>query len=233
MRKYDIEQDLLYRDGLILIINKPSGIPVHAGPKGGDNLEMYFDQLQFGLPRKPNLAHRLDRDTSGCLVLGRHSKALAKMGKLFSSGQVEKTYWAVVEGHLDQPSGVIDLPLKKKSEDKRSWWMQTCEKDDPDAMESVTEYVVKGTTDKHTWLEMYPKTGRTHQLRVHCQALGCPIVGDALYGKDTERGSVIPTLHLHAENIKVPLYKNKETIDIHAPPPPHMLPLLRACGYHQ
>lgn len=79
----DITPRLLYRDGLVLIIDKPAGLPVHGGPGGGDNLEMYFDQLRFGLPRPPGLAHRLDRDTSGCLVLGRHPKALRRLGKLF------------------------------------------------------------------------------------------------------------------------------------------------------
>ena len=79
---------LLYKDPLMLVIDKPAGLPVHAGPKGGENLERYFQALRFGLPRPPSLAHRLDRDTSGCLVLGRHRKALAKLGKLFSSGRV-------------------------------------------------------------------------------------------------------------------------------------------------
>ena len=89
---------LLYRDGLMLVIDKPAGIAVHRGPKGGAALDDYFDALRFGLPRNPALAHRLDRDTSGCLVLGRHRKALALLGKLFKQGKVGKTYWAVVEG---------------------------------------------------------------------------------------------------------------------------------------
>src|SRR3954469_24302541 len=89
---------MLYRDGLMLVVDKPAGIPVHAGPGGGPNLEQHLDALRFGLPRVPSLAHRLDRDTSGCLVLGRHRKALAKLGRLFMAGRVEKTYWAVVAG---------------------------------------------------------------------------------------------------------------------------------------
>ena len=86
---------LLYRDGLILVVDKPAGIAVHRGPKGGESLEDHFGALRFGLPRPPALAHRLDRDTSGCLVLGRHRKALAQLGKLFKSGAVGKSYWAV------------------------------------------------------------------------------------------------------------------------------------------
>jgi 23S rRNA-/tRNA-specific pseudouridylate synthase len=89
---------LLYRDGLMLVIDKPAGFAVHRGPKGGESLEDHFDALRFGLPRAPALAHRLDRDTSGCLVLGRHRKALAQLGKLFKNGAIDKTYWAVVEG---------------------------------------------------------------------------------------------------------------------------------------
>ena len=81
---------LLYRDGMMLVIDKPAGIAVHRGPKGGENLEEYFHALRFGLPRNPALAHRLDRDTSGCLVLGRHHKALEKLGLLFKQGKVEK-----------------------------------------------------------------------------------------------------------------------------------------------
>ena len=92
---------LLYRDGLMLVIDKPAGFAVHRGPKGGESLEDYFDALRFGLPRAPALAHRLDRDTSGCLVLGRHRKALAELGRLFKHGRIGKTYWAVVEGGPD------------------------------------------------------------------------------------------------------------------------------------
>src|SRR5574338_622031 len=101
---------LLYRDGLILVLDKPAGLPVHAGPGGGPNLEQCFEALRFGLPANPALAHRLDRDTSGCLVLGRHRKALAKLGRLFQAGKVDKTYWAVVEGEPAEDSGRIDAP---------------------------------------------------------------------------------------------------------------------------
>ena len=98
---------LLYRDGLMLVIDKPAGLAVHNGPKGGVCLQSYFDALRFGLPREPGLAHRLDRDTSGCLVLGRHRKALAELGKLFRNGTVGKTYWAVVEGGPEADDGQI------------------------------------------------------------------------------------------------------------------------------
>jgi tRNA pseudouridine32 synthase/23S rRNA pseudouridine746 synthase len=130
---------LLYRDGLMLVIDKPAGIAVHRGPKGGDSLEDSFDALRFGLPRRPALAHRLDRDTSGCLVLGRHRKALASLGKLFKNGKIGKTYWAVVEGGPAEVEGRIDIALGKL-DDSRGWWM----KPDPDGMPSSTVWKVMG-----------------------------------------------------------------------------------------
>ena len=99
----EIQARVLHRDGLMLVIDKPAGLPVHRGPKGGANLEASFDGLRYGLPRPPVLAHRLDKDTSGCLVLGRHRKATASLGLLFKHGKIGKTYWAVVESrhHLE------------------------------------------------------------------------------------------------------------------------------------
>ena len=132
---------LLYRDGLMLVIDKPAGLAVHRGPNGGESLEDHFDALRFGLPRAPALAHRLDRDTSGCLVLGRHRKALAKLGRLFKSGAVGKTYWAVVEGIPDAEAGVIELPLGRLDE-TRGWWM----KHDPAGQPAVTKWKVLGFT---------------------------------------------------------------------------------------
>src|SRR5258706_15508089 len=98
MTPEEILARLIYRDGLMLVIDKPAGFAVHKGPKGGESLEDYFDALRFGLPRAPALAHRLDRDTSGCLGLGRHRKALAALGRLFKAGKVSKTYWTLGEG---------------------------------------------------------------------------------------------------------------------------------------
>ena len=114
---------LLYRDGLMLVIDKPAGIAVHKGPKGGASLEDDFDALRFGLPRRPALAHRLDRETAGCLVLGRHHKALEKLGLLFKQGEIEKTYWAIVEGGPRAEQGLIDLPLGRLDA-TRGWWMK-------------------------------------------------------------------------------------------------------------
>src|SRR6266550_4769652 len=116
MTAEEIVARLVYRDGLMLVIDKPAGVAVHKGPKGGASLEDYFDALRFGLPRAPALAHRLDRDTSGCLVLGRHRKALAELGRLFKTGRIGKTYWAVVEGAPAEQEGRIELSLGRMDE---------------------------------------------------------------------------------------------------------------------
>ena len=139
MTPEDIGARLLYRDGLMLVIDKPPGMPVHRGPKGVEAFEDYFDALRFGLPRAPALAHRLDRDTTGCLVLGRHRKALALLGKLFKQGKVGKTYWAVVESGPAEDEGRIDIPLSKRDE-TRGWWMKA----DPHGMPSATTWSVMG-----------------------------------------------------------------------------------------
>jgi tRNA pseudouridine32 synthase / 23S rRNA pseudouridine746 synthase len=216
---------LLYRDALMLIIDKPAGLAVHPGPKGGPNLEDLLDGLRFGLPCRPELAHRLDRDTSGCLVLGRHHRALRRLGRLFAAGRVDKTYWAVVEGAPPEAQGRIDLPLGRRNR-QRGWWMKV----DPEGLPSTTDYRVLGRTEELTWVELRPLTGRTHQLRVHLAALGCPVRGDPIYGHLRPDVPNRPLLHLHARAIAVPLYANRPPIAVTAPPPAHMLDALTACG---
>lgn len=225
---------ILYRDGLILILNKPAGIAVHAGPKGGENLEQYFDALRFGFPNPPALAHRLDRDTSGCLVLGRHRKALKKLGQIFSAGRAKKTYWAVVKGRPPEAEGRIDLPLMKQTSSKRSWWMKV----DKDGMTAITDYKILGEADGLSWLELKPQTGRTHQIRVHCEAIGCPIVGDPVYGKNHQEKEAMAdlgksSLQLHARAIELPLYHNREPILSTAPVPPHIAKTLERFGFSE
>jgi tRNA pseudouridine32 synthase/23S rRNA pseudouridine746 synthase len=248
MTPEEMQARLLYRDGLMLVIDKPAGLPVHRGPKGVEAFEDYFDALRFGLPRAPALAHRLDRDTTGCLVLGRHRKALALLGKLFQQGKVGKTYWAVVEGGPAEDTGRIEIALSKRDE-TRGWWMKA----DPHGLPSVTTWKVMGRSfnpspagtppgaigatlpfqgrDHLTWLALEPVTGRTHQLRVHCAEMGFPIVGDSIYGSAPRTGG--PTLHLHAREVVVPISKNKPPVKITAPVPAHMRALLAKCGWKE
>jgi tRNA pseudouridine32 synthase/23S rRNA pseudouridine746 synthase len=206
----------------MLVIDKPAGLPVHPGPKGGASLGDCLDGLRFGLPQRPKLAHRLDKDTSGCLVLGRHRKALQRLGRLFAAGLVGKVYWAVAEGAPPQAQGRIELALARRSDDPRSWWMKV----DPAGQPAITEYRMLGQAAGLSWLELVPVTGRTHQLRVHLAAVGCPILGDAVYGPRPARAP----LHLHARSVVLPLYPARAPVAVSAAPPAHMLEALRACG---
>jgi tRNA pseudouridine32 synthase / 23S rRNA pseudouridine746 synthase len=231
MTSEEMVSRLLYRDGLMLVIDKPAGLAVHQGPPNGKDrsrecLQDHFEALRFGLPRPPSLAHRLDRDTSGCLVLGRHRKALAQLGRLFKNGAIDKIYWAVVEGSPEANDGTIELPLGRLDV-TRGWWM----KHDPEGQASVTKWRVTGRGKNCTWLALEPLTGRTHQLRVHCAEMGWPIVGDTIYGNTPRSGG--PILHLHAREIVVPLYKNREPIRVVAPVPEHMRERLTACGWEE
>jgi tRNA pseudouridine32 synthase / 23S rRNA pseudouridine746 synthase len=233
----EIQARVLHRDGLMLVIDKPAGLPVHRGPKGGPNLETSFEYLRFGLPRPPVLAHRLDRDTSGCLVLGRHRKATASLGLLFKHGKISKTYWAIVEGGPDEDDGTIDMPLGR-SNAERGWW----QKPDPAGQSAVTNWNVKGRSDGLAWLSLEPVTGRTHQLRVHAAAMGWPIVGDDIYGTQASLRRLRnekyvprfgePRLQLHSRGIVIPISRNKDPVAVTAPAPAHMREQLRACGWN-
>ncbi|ACI99962.1 RluA family pseudouridine synthase [Rhodospirillum centenum] len=235
MTPEEIQARLLYRDGLMLILDKPAGIAVHGGPgsrHGADNLERYFEHLRFGLPRPPALAHRLDRDTSGCLVLGRHPKALRKLGLLFQDGRIGKTYWAVVRGGPEGDAGTIDKALLKRTDARRGWKMIALPPGTPEAQEAVTDWRVmgRGSLPKIgdlAWLELHPRTGRTHQIRAHCAAMGCPVLGDPVYGGRYEA----EPLHLHSRAISVPVYATKPAVAVTAPVPPHLREALAACGW--
>lgn len=227
MTPEDIVARILYRDALILVLDKPSGIAVHTANGGLNNLERHFHTLQFGLPNAPTLAHRLDRGTSGCLILARHKEAARRLGVLFKNNQIKKSYWAIVKGTFAEDQGRIDLPLSKLSSSKKHWWMKV---DAENGVSAITDYRVLGRGEDLTWLELTPQTGRTHQLRVHCAALGHPIVGDYIYDSsgETEPNAF---LHLHARHLEIPLYPKKAPILVEATPPEHMRNDLKECGY--
>ena len=223
---------VLHRDGLMLVIDKPAGIPVHRGPrnsrdKSGTALEDFFDALRFGLPRPPVLAHRLDRDTSGCLVLGRHRKATASLGLLFKHNKISKTYWAVVEGGPDADEGTIDIPLGRLNEE-RGWW----QKPDPNGLPSTTNWKVLGRIGDETTDMACARAGH----RPHASAARA-LRGDGLadrrrriYGTAPREGGDM--LHLHAREISVPLSKNKPPVQVAAPVPEHMRERLLQCGWN-
>jgi len=214
----DLSARILYRDGQIIVIDKPAGLPVHGGPRTGDTIESFLDALKFGLSHPPVPAHRLDQDTSGCLILARNERARRKLGRLFSSGRIEKVYWAVVEGAPDASQGRIDLPLRKVTS-KAGWRIVA----DPAGQSAITDYKVLGRRLNRTWLELRPHTGRTHQIRVHCAATGCPILNDPLYGT----AGPAP-LHLFARSLAIPFYDDRPPIQVTAPPPAHMLATLQS-----
>lgn len=225
MNAEQIQARVLFRDALMLVIDKPAGLAVHAGNKSDHHLGLYLDMLRFGLPRPPELAHRLDRDTSGCLVLGRHKQALRKLGGLFANGRVEKTYWAVSLGQPPGESGVIDQPLAKVGP-AWSWKVKIDEK----GQQAVTEWKLLGSDGRFSWIECRPKTGRTHQLRVHLASIDCPILGDPTYGKGIS-DQLSPHLHLHSRAVTVPLYPAKPAISTTAPVPDHLVAALTSCGW--
>jgi RluA family pseudouridine synthase len=209
---------ILLRDE-VLVLDKPAGLPVHRGPRGGASLEDWLEPLRMGRRHAPQPAHRLDTDTAGCLVLGRTKPALAALGRIFAEGRAEKTYWAVVRGGPPDDEGVIDAPLRKTSSAARGWRMETHAAGQP----AVTRWRVLGRGAGITWLELNPRTGRTHQLRVHCAATGFPILGDPVYGAKEGGG-----LQLLARAIALPL---DPPLVAAAPVPPHMLQALRNCGW--
>ncbi len=235
--RHDLAPVLLHRDAMVLVIDKPAGLPVHPGPQARNGriptLSDFLDGLRFGLPRKPEAAHRLDKDTSGCLILGRHAKAIAKLNLLFRQGRIDKSYWAVVHGSPDSDTGVIDLPLARKNPD-RGWWMEV----QAGGLPSRTRWQVLGrghstAGEPLAWLELVPETGRTHQLRVHMQAMGWPILGDPIYGPEPVAGPEVPrvAMHLHARRLVVPMSANKPPLAVEAAPPLHMMAALAGCGW--
>ena len=206
---------ILLQDANFVVLNKPAGLPVHAGPRGGPSVEDWFPELSRRRAG-PWLAHRLDTDTSGCLVVALRRAALHQAQAAFAGGHADKVYWAVVHGTPDAASGTIDQPLAKRN-DINGWRMVT----DPAGERAVTAWRVMGSADGLTWLSLRPRTGRTHQVRVHCTALGLPIVGDPVYG----HGQGV--MQLLARSIHLPI---KDEITAFAPVPPHMVDAMRRCG---
>jgi tRNA pseudouridine32 synthase/23S rRNA pseudouridine746 synthase len=217
------EIPILFRDQRYVVLDKPAGLPVHAGPAGGPSVEDWFHRLSR---RKdgPWLAHRLDADTSGCLVIALRKAALIAAQAAFAEGSAGKTYWAVVRGGPAQDSGTVDVPLARR--DGKSGWLIVA---DPAGQRAVTDWRVLGRADDTAWLELHPRTGRTHQIRVHCALLGCPILGDPVYGGDA--AGVIrqaPPLHLLARTIDLPL---DPPVRATAEPPAAMRAELARCGW--
>lgn len=214
-----LAQRILHQDAEVLILDKPAGLPVHAGPRGKPSLEDWLPLLQQGKRHLPQPAHRLDADTAGCLALGRTKPALAALGALFAAGRAEKTYWAVALGSPADESGTVDAPLRKVSTARTGWRMEP----HPEGQPARTAWRVLGRGPGLTWLELRPATGRTHQLRLHCGMICGPILGDPLYGQAAPGG-----LHLFARALRLPLEPPRAA---EAPLPEAMRAGFAACGW--
>ncbi|MEJ7933712.1 RNA pseudouridine synthase [Sphingobium sp. AN558] len=201
---------VLFIDGEAIILDKPAGLPVDAPRDGSLALENHLSSLTFGFQRWPLPVHRLDRDTSGCLLLARNPKAHKRFAAAFEAGTVAKRYIAVVEGLPEQESGVIDLALKKISSAEEGWRMVPA----TDGKAAVTQWRVVAQKDGRAMIAFTPQTGRTHQIRVHAlHGLGFGIVGDPVYG-DGE-GAML----LHGRFLSVPRGGDKPPVEATAPLP--------------
>lgn len=213
----EIQQLVLYRDDHLLVVNKPSGLPVHNAGGSKHNLEQYFLWLMFEQTNKPHLVHRLDLGTSGCLAIARTSESARRMQELFTNQAIKKAYLADVRGTVVDECGKITVPLSKLSPEKKHWWMKA----DPQGMPAHTEFRVVSRNAHSTRLLLTPHTGRTHQLRVHCASIGHSIIGDYIYGEQREYESEY-FLHLHAHYLEIPFINQQKPIVVTAPLPDHM-----------
>ena len=204
-----LSERILFIDAEAMVIDKPAGLPVDTPRRGGESIVSRLDELRAGFKRLPTPMHRLDQDTSGCVLLARSPKARASLQQAFETHQVEKHYLAVVASDVSGDQGTIDLPLAKRSSADAGWRMVG----DPNGQSAVTHWRRIAGRDGRTLVEFRPVTGRTHQIRVHArEAFGSGIVGDRVYG--------IPggPMLLHASRLVVPR-AGKVTIDVTAPLP--------------
>lgn len=210
---------ILYEDGEALVIDKPAGLPVDRPRRGGECLEDHLDSLKLGFQRRPMPVHRLDTDTSGCLLLARNPKALKRFNKAFEDRLVGKSYLAVIDMVPTEQSGTIELALSKISSAEKGWRMIAAKKGKPaishwELLQSIGE-----GDRKRSLIRFRPETGRTHQLRVHAlQGLGAPLLGDPVYGPIRGQNTGAPRTMLHAESITVER-EGKSTITAQSPFP--------------
>ena len=205
-----LEDRVLFIDGEAIVLDKPAGLAVHPGPSTRESLESRLPELRFGFVRAPAPVHRLDRDTSGCLLLARNPKAHRRLARAFEEGRAEKSYLAVLEGVPPASEGRIELALAKVSSRAAGWRIVPDDAGKP----ATTRWRLIAARGARALVLFEPETGRTHQVRVHAASgLGAPIAGDPVYGRG---GS--PML-LHALGLKVPR-EGKPAIEARAPLPP-------------
>lgn len=225
-----LQAAVLYKDDDLLAIDKPAGLAVQGGTGLDRHLDAMLDALRFEAADRPRLVHRLDRDTSGVLLLARNRAAAAALAAAFRSKTARKLYWAAVVGVPARAEGRIDLPLAKRPGPGGE---RVFPEEHEEGRRAVTLYkVIDRVGAKASWLALMPVTGRTHQLRAHCVALGTPILGDGRYGGV---GAFLPggplprRLHLHARAIELP--RGRDRLRIVAPLPNHMAETWRFLGF--
>lgn len=231
-----LQASVLYKDDNVIAVNKPAGLAVQGGSGQRRHLDGMLDALRFGSDERPRLVHRLDRDTAGVLLLARNAPAARSLTAAFRGKDTQKIYWALVAGEPAERRGLIDLPLAKQAQ-KRGEAMAPDE--DAGKPARTLFHVVESQRDKASgervsWLLLLPLTGRTHQLRVHCAALGTPIVGDGKYGGRAAFPGFLAeakTLHLVARELALPDPEVGTTLRVTAPLPPHMAATWQALGF--
>jgi 23S rRNA pseudouridine955/2504/2580 synthase len=226
-----LERMILYKDDSVIALDKPHGLAVQGGPNIKKHLDGMLDALRFGHDERPRLVHRLDRDTSGVILVARDGRAASRLAAAFRSRDAEKTYWAIVVGQPEYEGGRIDMPLTKQGGGPMG--ERTVPAEGKEGTFAVTEYSTMDVARRHaTWLELRPLTGRTHQLRVHCaSALACPILGDGKYGGQAAHlEGMSNSLHLHARRIVIP-HPEGGTLEVTAPLSPHMLESFATLGF--
>jgi 23S rRNA pseudouridine955/2504/2580 synthase len=227
---------LLYEDDHVFVFNKPAGLAVQGGSGMSRHIDGMLESFRDAKGVKPRLVHRLDRETSGCLLVARTRLAAATLGRTFQTRSARKVYWALVYSMPKPAQGKISSYLKKIANPEGDGDMMVVAKHgEKDAMHAITYYsVVDHAGGRLSWLTMKPTTGRTHQLRVHCQAIGHPILGDPRYF-DIENwelpGGIQNRLHLLARRLTIPHPSGKGIIDVTAPLPPHMLQSWNLLGF--
>ena len=228
-----IRDMIMYEDDDIYVLNKPHGLAV----QGGTGMKRHLDGMLKSLPNKkgepPRLVHRLDRDTSGCLIVAKTKQAASHFGEVFRSRSARKIYWAIVAGNPHPQQGEISCFLARQSTDDGEQ-MVVVKNGTPGAQHSMSYYSTTDTASRRfAWVTLKPVTGRTHQLRVHMAQLGTPIIGDPRYF-NIENWQGAPGLsyglHLHARRIAIPL-RNGERLDVSAPLPPHMRHSFETLGF--
>ena len=220
---------VIHKDADVIAINKPPGLAVQGGSGTLRHLDAMLDALKFEAPERPRLVHRLDKDTSGVLLLARNRAAAAKLADAMRGREARKIYWAAVIGVPKPKKGRIDLPLSKLPQPKGERVAP-----DEEGKSAITLYaVIESLGNKAAWLALMPLTGRTHQLRVHCAALKTPIVGDAKYGRETVYlggEGISKKLHLHAREIEIPHPKGGK-LRVRAELPAHMRATWKMLGF--